>query len=451
MGKNLQTMGTESIKMENSDIKYGCVFFDDPHEHTNGFASIEGGPAKRVRGTMDLDSDVIWILNIDAQHMASSGFANHARFRASNFLRNTVNKVADFIGLDPDDPRELAQKTSIVVSNTMAITAAMMGEKITPGQHLKKNIREILWPADKSVPEFALKAMNEATVYWTPTERSSSFDTNLSQKKIFQIPPIKILKQIIGMPVPMGTKWERIPQEKFPDNVESFAALDDLAGGPFLAKVSLTNIDQHFNHLLNFGAGTKGRREWVTSVELRYLMDMADVLVEQIIVPQKNMPLAHQVFQKIGENKDACFMSLSYNLFLENLWCAMATTIHPPKGRKAVLKTSFNPAIPFIRAIDRDICMHAAYQIEKAGFEIIGYGAGGVYVQLTGDETTEDYLLAAVNSGTIPPVCKKDSSLNVEEKMGDVSTPDKILQSLHLNGEKENLLDIDCQIREVLT
>ncbi|MCA1785410.1 MAG: hypothetical protein LC657_05440, partial [Desulfobacteraceae bacterium] len=199
-------------------------------------------------------------------------------------------------------------------------------------------------------------------------------------------------------------------------------------------------------------AGTKGRREWVTSVELKYLMDLADVLVEQIIVSKKHMPLAHQVFQKIEGNKDACFMSLSYNLFLENLWCAMATTIHPPKkGSKPVLKTSFNPAIPFIRAIDRDICMHAAYQIEKAGFEIMGYGAGGVYVQLTGDETTEDYLIAAINSGAIPPVCKKNSTLNVEEKMGDVSTPDKILQSLHLNGEKENLLDIDCQIREVLT
>lgn len=440
--------------MNKTNLKYGCVFFDDPYEHANGFASIEGAPAERIRGTMDLDSDNVWVINVDAQHMISAGLASNPRFRASNFLRNTIEKISDFIGVDQENPRDLVKTMSLIVSNTMAITSAMTGidVSIVPEAQLKKNIRTCLYPPDKALPEFAMKALMNATSYWIPAERSVSFDVNLSQKKIFQVPPVKILKCLKGMPVPTGTKWENIPQSKFPDTVDSFESLEDLAGGPFLAKVSLKNIDGDYNHLLNFGAGATGQREWVSSTELRCLMDLADVFVNQIIVPKNIKILDHPIFEKIEENKDACVLSLSYNLFLDNLWCAMATTRHPPKKFKSpVLKTCVNPAIPFIRAVDRDICMHAAYQIEKAGFDVIGYGAGGVHVQLTGDETTEDFLIAAINSGAIPPVCKKDDSVDVEAAIGDVNTPDKILQSLHLNGERKNLLDIDCQIKEVLT
>jgi hypothetical protein len=436
------------------NIKYGCVFFDDPYEHTNGFASIEGRTAKRIRGTMDLDSDIIWISNIDAPYMISAGFASHTRFRASNFLRNTIVKISDFIGVDQENPSDLAKTMSLVMSNTMAITAAMTDtdKKFTPEAQLKKNIRACLWPPDSALPEFAMKSLTNATSYWIPAERSISFDVNLSQKKIFQIPPRKILKCLQGMPVPAGTKWENIPRSKFPNTIESFESLDDLAGGPFLAKISLKNIDSDFNHLLNFGAGATGQREWVSSAELRTLIELADIFVDQIIIPKNIKILDHPIFKKIENNKDACALSLSYNIFLDNLWCAMATTLHPPKKlRKPVLKTCINPAIPFIRAVDRDICMHAAYQIEKAGFDVIGYGAGGVHVQLTGDETTEDFLIASINSGAIPPVCRKDDSLDIEAAIGDVNTPDKILQSLHLNGERKNLLDIDCQIKEVLT
>ena len=79
--------------------KFGCVFFDDVQKHTTGFCSYNGERAKRIRGTQDLDSDIVWLTNLEYDLMWYSGFSSHARFRRADFLRQNINKIINITTL----------------------------------------------------------------------------------------------------------------------------------------------------------------------------------------------------------------------------------------------------------------------------------------------------------------------------------------------------------------
>lgn len=431
-------------------LKVGSVFFDDIHDHASGYASIAGNPSKKIQGTQDLDSDVIWITNLPYENLTFSGFTGHARFRTSTFLRTDITRISDFIGVPKNNPSHRAECIAIIVSNVLEITKQIFGFSIIPDGDLKKAIREKIWRTDFSLPDFVVEALEDATVSWVPVARSGKpFKTGVSDRVIFRIHPKRTLKAILKEKIPFGYSWTKHTISD-PSKIKYL-----VQERPFLAKVNISKINPEMNDVLNFGGGKsllKGaRREWITSVELKTLSEIADVYVKEIIVASDNRFISHPALDKIMGMDNAYCMSLSYNLFLENVWSAISTNHSPSQKGNRNFKSFINPAIPFVRTIDREICMSAASQILKAGFDVYGYGTGGVYVRLTGEETEEDFLNAALLSNTIPPAFPGQTRLDVKPIMGEISTPLKVLQALHLKGETDNILELDKKIMGVFS
>jgi hypothetical protein len=431
-------MGTAK---QSKEIMYGCVLFDDPHQHASGYASINGKTAQRIRGTQDLDTDIIWVTNLCYDIMAISGFKSHTRLKQNDFLRRPIESIAQSLNLT-HNPVKTAEVISSLTNRVVRITNDFLEFDFIPRASLKQSIRESIGSTDIKLPDFAVHALQEATESWTQCEKNGNVKG--LERVHFQVHPFTIAKEVFNIETPCGDLWKTANQ--VPTGFQSFEELRQEVGGPFVAKVKISEIDPDFNPLLNFGGSPTfrgSRRQWISSAEMAAIYDFADIQIKELVVMADFNSRNARILNKFKNIPQACLFSLSYQLFFENLWCAAGTTL-PPSGFQNLNGNFINPAIPFIRAIDRDICMHAAAQIAYSGLKVHGYGNGIISVDLVGDETPEQILNAAVNSHTIPPMLKPNNDLVFKV----VDTPLTVLQSHYINGRLDALLEIDRQVTE---
>ncbi len=429
---------------QHKNIQYGCVIFDDPDEHQAGYAAKAGGKARRIRGTRDLSSDTVWITNLSYEHSFKSGFHRHARFRSEHFLRVTIEKLLKLHNIQ--DPATSAELVAIITDRVSKITYDFCDIGFEPGQDIKQMIRQsFVTGYDPVAPEYVCKALMDATSYFSTCERPVSTFTWQQQPQdavFFQIHPFIITSQVLALDLPYGPKWEKVHVSRISKSAfKTFDSLKEEIGAPFLARTKVVDINEQYNAVLNFGSSPayNSRRQWLSSTEIETLYGIAKLDITEFMIPKDHAPYLSLYLKKLLELPEVCQTSLSYRIFVDCLWCAAGTNYKPPIQR-AVPYDLINPATPFVRAMDREICMNTAIMLTHLGFEVTGYGAGNVRV-IINDQTPEQILEAAIKTNTIPPMIP-GADLTLE----NIDSPLLALQVQYLNARTDMIMHYDEQI-----
>jgi hypothetical protein len=90
-------------------VKFGCVMFDLQEDSNgklipmpgNGWASIEGGSAYRIKNSGDLSNEVKWLTNLSQDVFWKTGVAKQTKLKYSGYLRTEVGQIMKELGLNP--------------------------------------------------------------------------------------------------------------------------------------------------------------------------------------------------------------------------------------------------------------------------------------------------------------------------------------------------------------
>lgn len=440
-----------------SDIQYGCVRFEDPHQHNTGWASIGGEAPFRIKGTESLPSDVVFMVNLERNLMYQCGFKAHSRFRSSEYLSlRFVNRdispnikeksetewmphsIMSSMGVKNDDWREQVRVMSIIFERVMFAGKQLINLDSPPLYSVDYGVRKKIAPCDPILDRNVVKAIDEATVHFIQCEVSSDVYSSGIRRFTVSIPRVKHAMNIMNTVLPVG-KWEFLEKKSIPTRSSQVADWLTGLGGCVLAKVSITGVDTGLNKLINFGSGQTYRR-WVTTDELIWLSELGDVNISQAYVCRDvgQLKVIDDIQKKLNKNKGIVDLSLSLGLFMESFWSGVAKDLAPPVH---ILKDqkSANMIRPFYKTRDLMFCLDAAVHLQSLGVHVLGYGKGNI--QFLTDMNDHEIGKICSKVGVLPPTMDL-----INTDFLNLGNPNDILLGMILKNEKKMLLDTDIAI-----
>jgi hypothetical protein len=173
---------------------------------------------------------------------------------------------------------------------------------------------------------------------------------------------------------------------------------------PVLAEVELdmSRADSEYAQLAAFGKKTASRmelRKWVSHPELIWLTRVTPLIIKSVYVSAGYRPM-HGKMQLPKHLTDDPLMRLSYSagLLAENHWVSLASDEYS-KGLKKKMLTA---RAVWLRASDRALCFMLARRAHDQGFNVTGYGAGAIRIQITRSELVRALGFAIENQLVSP-------------------------------------------------
>jgi hypothetical protein len=403
---------------DTANVKFGCVMFDLQNLEDgkavpmpgSGWASVEGGPAFRIKGTGDLSNSVKWLTNLSQQTLWKTGAVKQPKLKHSSYLRTDVGQIMKELGLYPPKTpiANICETLSMLFNKIMKLAIEFYNLKSFNQKELYSEIKLEILGDDRNVSIHVDEALSRAYQDLVICEKSLSNDKSIfiTLKK----PRYFHAKSIIETSIPFWNgDWKFISSEDLPIGEEN--KINYLMGldRPFLAKITINkfNISDDLNvdlsKLLNLGeamgeGGKTKERNWVCQPELLYLSRFADLTIEAIFVADG--------FQKLNENIKLPYLgelsdfSYSLGILAENFWIGLANRSINPQTRS---KTLVSPRACWLKAADRFMTMTSAMMLASAGFEIASYGYGGVTVSVEEDKI-EKLIELAPHAGLLVPM-----------------------------------------------
>ena len=473
-------------------MKIGAVLFDRQDsvslDGVSGWAccvSENDGKAWRISSVHDLPSDTTWILNADFEQMSNTGLMNHAYFRKEDFFRIKINQIIRELGME-DTPLEIAvEQIAEVFERMIQIYCYFIGierERWRPHQFgLRNSLREKLFAYDPVVDDPILHdAVNESIQEFTNCARGKPKKGEKLVVNAFYLSRVSHAIRMLKTEVPASDLYAKLPEAQLPDTSLQREALRKWAmefQTPFIARVTIHQIDEHMAGLINFGAISPTRtrtfksengttlneqitstRQWMTASEIMQMSSAADIEIKEVLVFKNgtapiNLSIVNR-FVRILEETELYHISYSLGLFMDNLWMAFVTKY----SRFAHRNLSLNLLAPFIRVNDRIACMNKAQQIQNRGFTVMGYGAGRIFTLMPENHATEGYtfeLSAHIGLGAlIRPKNKENKEIDniVSSVMANnsLSEADKVLIGQQALGDRKEFMEVDQDIVEEL-
>ena len=423
------------------DLKFGCVLFDDPFVHESGWACVSGQKALRVPGTQHLSTDTVWLTNLSYDLIYGAGLNRNPRFRRTEYLRQKLKQITNALGLQ-EDPTQQVEVLAEVFERVVSATAKMLSIDHIPLDTLAKGVRELLGPPDPVLPQAIHKILEDSAKSWTICQVPYM---EHRERKRFVLPPQAHAKELLMAPLPAGS-WDRVAANKIPGKNACLETWLNEMRTPCMARVVINRIDPQYNALVNYGSDTResrGNRQWVTTTEMLSLLQMAaEIQILEVISCEGTVGIGEKM-QRILSMPDECQLSMSWGLFMENLWAGFCASYPPPASQRGG-KASFNPIAPFLRAHDRTLCLQAAIRLAQEGMTILGYGTGSVDFDASGVSEAE-IVRAALKVGVLPPPCRL-SYKAVQEIQGKITSPLGAMQMLLATGNSKQMLEADKQI-----
>ncbi len=403
---------------DTANIKFGCVMFDLQVSEDgksipmpgSGWASVEGGPAFRIKGTGDLSNSIKWLTNLSQQTLWKTGAVKQPKLKHSSYLRTDVGQIMKELGLYPPQTpiADICETLSMLFNKVMRLAIEFYNLKSFNQKELYSEIKLEVLGDDRNISIHVDEALSRAYQDLVICEKSiskekSSFIT-LKRPRYFHA------KSIIDTSIPFWNgDWRFISSEELPigedKKINFLMSLDR----PFVAKVNVNkfNISEDLNvdlsKLLNLGeamgeGGKTKERNWVCQPELLYLSRFADLTIEAVFVADG--------FQKLNENIKLPYLgelsdfSYSLGILAENFWIGLANRSINPQTRS---KTLVSPRACWLKAADRFMTMTSAMMLASAGFEIASYGYGGVTVSVQ-EDSLEKLIELAPHAGLLVPM-----------------------------------------------
>jgi len=372
-----------------SEFRFGAVFFDDPENPEEAWATIHGNEPERVGGTGDLPSDVIWVSNVDWNSAMQSGLISHPNIKISTFFRSDIKTLSREFGFNEDKNVEASQHFAEIFDRVVRLL--IKHYNVTKLEStLKDSMRPTLLSPDRSKGKKNLDYAIESAMQ--TFQRCEGRTPKGSKMLSFRFPRVEYARKLLEFPVPLGN-WKQVRGQVITaDDVSK-----KFAEKPVLCKISIRDIDPTVANLVSFSNGSKEPRFWATSQEIYYLSKVSDIEIQSTYVCEGyESPSAKR--DVINEGK-AGELSVSCGLIAENHWVSMAS---PYKGQFSKINI-YSDRATWMRAWDRMLCFVSAKRFADAGFHISSYGTGSILVAIP--PSMLDYALEIAGElRMIPPV-----------------------------------------------
>ena len=370
-------------------MKIGVCWFDDTNIGASAWCSIAGGAARRIVGINELESDVLWVTNLDYRQYKKLNLTRTPNIVDEQFFRSKISVLAQEVGID-DDADVLCKKLSGILHGVHALGCNLFGmsdaslasyryTNALQAALLSSNMRK--QPVGGSSGKVA-EAIRQSTQ--ENQGMSGKFVPRGSKAVQFIFPRATYTKWLLSQDYPVGNNWTPIKMKDGTNTVIGYEdgmklrGTDSVIGKlkelslskAAVLQVAVLSIDESYATHSKFGAGANAMiRRWATIPEIieiakyskislmnGYCADIGKLELPNILVP------------------DESEYSLSKGILLENVWVALSSPVYV-KGYNNV-----SPLGAYIRAYDRVMCGRAAASFSNHGFIVGSYGTGRIIV-----------------------------------------------------------------------
>lgn len=409
-------------------MPFGVVLFDDVIRNvtrnvtrkrksvsTDGFASIDGGPARRIVSVNELESNVKWMTNFEFTDFNALGLLRNPNFFFSGFLRTELRQLADEIGAGGEQLSaiEASAALSTLFSRVMNMAEQTLGVNFINTRMSTRGLADYIAARvvnKNKIPDDVNKALQDAYLTWVPLVTKMPAEW---KRVMLRRPRYRHAIEVLSTPVPSEFQWVYVHNARLPATNEARIAWCLGSELPVLANVVVTPRRSEFMDLISFNAGASKERSWVCQPELLMLTQFCDVEVIGAFVCEAGFEEQKELaqFPNLGDFTEA---SLSLGILAENFWVAMASPRTTPTNAKFM-----PPRAVWYRAMDRLALFVQAVRLQREGFKVFGYGAGAICAYYPAGATAELVDIATQINLDVPASVfaslKNEVRLNADE------------------------------------
>ena len=388
---------------------FGVVLFNDvilkrgkdrKRLPTEGWASIDGGPSRRIGSITELESNVKWLTNLDFVDFFSNQLGKNPNLFYSAFLRTDLKSVADDIGAGVEQ-----LSTDKAVCALSMIFQRIMNLAVNRLQ-INLNSRNVNTLYDfiaarttntYKIPDEINEALKHA--YQATTQCVTRFNREWKYAMLRK-PRYQHAIDVLSTPVPSEFRWVYINNDRMPvSNIKrvDWCLAHDL---PVLANVKVTpRRGGELNGIISYNSGAMVERAWLCQPELLWMSLFCDIEVIGAFVCEAGFDHQKEIdtFPTLGDFSHA---SYTLGLLVENLWVSMASARSNLVGQKF-----YPPRAVWYRAVDRIEMFKSATELHRAGFQVTGYGYGSIWLNYP-PGAAKDLIDLATEIGLDVPVSK---------------------------------------------
>jgi len=391
-------------------MRFGVVLFDDvfrkstgarKRSSTEGWAAIDGLPARRIVSINELEGDVKWWTNYDFVDFNANFLGRHPNFFFSGFLRTELKTISQEIGagVEQMSADRSAQCLAALFGRIMRLAITSLKVNANGGGLGVKTLCDLIQGRSvnkNKIPDEFNQSLQHAYQPWVSVMQRVPKDWRVAS---LRHPRYTHALDILGTPVPGEHRWTYVNNAQLPqvqaERID-WCIAHDL---PVLVNVVVKPRRGDYSAILSYNGGASTTRSWVCQPELLFLSQFCDIEVIGAFICDGGFEMQKEI-ETVPSLGDFSLASYSLGLVVENLWVAMASPRTGTMGKKF-----YPPRAIWYRTMDRITMFMSAVRLQKAGFQITGYGTGAVLLCYPAG-ATEDLVGAANELGLDVPLSK---------------------------------------------
>ena len=366
----------------------GVCIFDNPDAPQDGYISIDGADAVKIRGANELSNNVLWVTNLNFNQFKRERFYQNSNMKDNQYFRTSLDIMQKELGVVNSDPAVKAQMLSAIGSRIVSLSNKLLGTNLYESHkeyRFSNEIKNAIFPDELKGYESLelIPIVKEASRHATQNHQamSGSHIPRGSTTYGFYFPRTEYARYLMKLPMPCKNDWREITfksrqfeigtfeGKKIKGTDEAIATLMKLSESrAIMLKIEVNYMDPFYAKFGTFSAGLKEVRSWATLPEVIELSRYARISVfAGISCSIGRLNVLDAVLNEIEIE-----FSYSRGILLENAWVALSIGYGD-------MRSNFLSA--YIRAYDRIVCGKAAASFADK-FVVGSYGTGRVTLYL---------------------------------------------------------------------
>lgn len=371
----------------------GLAVFQNDANPSNGVAVRGRQRIKPFESRTALSSDCLWISTAAQGDVAQN-------FRPKNYLRSTLDALADDLGVELRDVVEGLPQMGVLLEQVFYIVHACYQWEDPRLAWSRATLAEVLRDAMPRQPDPKMGIIGPlkdalqsySSVPDRVTVRSAPHPV---RQYTLRHNRLEYAQYLLSQPVP-----DPLSEWFFSDLREVDQLLDSQR--PCLIEVALEFDapragEPDYSRLCAFGSAVSGRRSagamrrWVSQPELAWLSRHAHVHVQQVLMSAAEavaVPNCYRLPQPLTSDP-LLSMSLAAGVVAEAHWVSLTLgrlKKREHSGASSRFEEVFSPLSVWLKACDRAYGFFMAAQAAEAGYEVVGYGYGAVTIEADRNE-----------------------------------------------------------------
>lgn len=437
--------------------RFGFVFFDSESEPEDGFASVAGGPARRIASPHELPTDVIWWTNIsfDAFFKKSDAWRN-PWLRHDKYLVVSPKDVLKEWGMDPTavDSTQAAPIVSEFFSRIMKMSFRLIRdvdpksrmEDVFTGRFLREDFRIIL--PEPEYPRSEAATVIKSGNAWQEFTQTAVSPVRGGRWVMLRKPRISYAQEIFHTPIPRG------PFEFYGRrDIRSLARSGTIDWvnkneNPCIAEVTINKIDGDIAPIYGFGNAMEKEkriaRSWVAHPELVVMDHFADIDVKSVYMGSEYDLIGPNLPEPVKDFLSSKYTEISWSagVVAETLWRACSLGEEKKSQGEERAHTSWQGV--WIKGADKTNMFLSSMQLSEKGYAVVSYGLGWVRCAVL-EEDIPNLIRDGLTMGLLPQICDLPKGMFSQDRQvpwkGDVSS--MAFAQFTLTGNRDLLWGID--------